>query len=143
MTSVQIIVLYACSLITLAKISKTIHHHLRQGIPNNMKWIHKMSSCLLKKKKLDLIVYLMELLKPDFHFDEIAIMIHARMYQLHIGVVLKDHYWSTHHEQTMEHFKQSDIILTYFGNLIFKDTVVHKITSETYHCLTTLNSLHF
>ena len=44
--------------------------------------------------------------------------------------VLKDHYWSTHCEQTMEHFKQSDIILAYFGNLIFKDTVVHKITPE-------------
>ena len=108
----------------------TIHDHLRQWIPNNMKWIHKMSSCLLKKKKLDLIIYLTELLKPDFHFDEIAIMIYVRMYQLHIGGVLKDCYWSTHHEQTIEHFKQSDIILTYFGNLVFKDMIVHKITPE-------------
>ena len=53
------------------------------------------------------------------------------MYQLHIGVILNDKYWSMHSVQNMENFETSDIILAYFGNLNFKDTVKHKITSET------------
>ena len=60
-----------------------------------------MSSQLLNKKQLDVMVYLQNLLSVQFKFDEIALIIYARMYQLHIGVILKDHYWLTHSQQTL------------------------------------------
>ena len=65
------------------------------------------------------MVYLQNLLSVQFKFDEIALIIYARMYQLHIGVILKDHYWLTHSWQTLQNFEESDIILAYFGQMNF------------------------
>ena len=64
-------------------------------------------------------------------FDEIALLIYARMYQIHIRIILCGKYWSTHRVQTMENFETSDIILGYFGHLNFKDTVKHRISIDT------------
>ena len=96
-----------------------------------MQWVCKVSNFLLKKKGLDLMVYLQYILREDFKFDEIAILIYSHMYQLHIGVILHDKYWSTHSVQNMETFETSDIILAYFGEINFKDMVKQAITSET------------
>ena len=54
------------------------------------------------------------------------------MYQIHTGVILRDNYWSTHSVHNMETFETLDIVLAYFGDLNFKDTVKHRITSETF-----------
>ena len=44
--------------------------------------------------------------------------------------MLKDKYWSTHGEQTMENFETSDIVLVYRGNLKFMDTAKYEITVD-------------
>ena len=76
------------------------------------------------------MVYLQNLLSVEFQYDEIALIIYVRMYQMHVGVILKDRYWLTHRQQTLQHFEESDIILAYFGKMNFKETVVHRITPE-------------
>ena len=67
-----------------------IHQHFIKWVPNHINWIRKMSSRLLNKKKLDVMVYLQNLLSVQFKFNEIALIMYARMYQLHVGVILKD-----------------------------------------------------
>ena len=39
-------------------------------------------------------------------------------------------YWSTQRDQMIENFENCDIILGFFGNLDFKDIVLHKIMAE-------------
>ena len=76
------------------------------------------------------MVYLQNLSSVQFQFDEITLIIYARMYQMHVGVILKDRYWLTHRQQTLQHFEESDIILAYIGKMNFKETVVHILTLE-------------
>ena len=92
-------------------------------------------------------MYLRYLVNDNFKFDEIALLIFARMYQLHVGIILDNKYWSTHRQQTMENFETSDIVLAYAGNLHFLDTVKHKITVDNIelppHILFSLNMSYF
>ena len=105
-------------------------------IPRNMQFMRQASGYLLKKKNLDLQPYLQYLINPQFKFDEIAILLFTRMYQIHVGVILKGRYWSTHRQQSIENFECSNIILVYYRDLNFKETVVRYITADTIELLT-------
>ena len=109
---------------------KGIHKDFMEWIPHNMQWVRQASGFILKKKKLDLVLYLRYLINENFKFDEIALLLYARMYQIHVGIILNNKYWSTHRQQTMENFQTSDIVLAYTGNLHFLDTVKHQITVD-------------
>ena len=111
-------------------IPEGIQNDFLSWIPSNMTFVRQACGYLLKKKNLHLTPYLQYLIQPRYKFDKIALLIFARMYQIHIGVILKDRYWSMHQNQSIENFESSDIILAYFGNLNFKDTVVKQISAD-------------
>ena len=55
---------------------------------HHMNWIHQASGYLLKKQKLDITEQLQLLLRTDFKFDELAILMYARMYQIHVRIIM-------------------------------------------------------
>ena len=111
-------------------------------VPQHMNWICQTSSYLLKKQKMHVTEYLQLLLRTDFKFDELAILLYAGMYQIHISIVMDTKYWSTQRDQTIENFENCDVILGFFGNLDFKDTVIHKITAENIVLPPIYNQMH-
>ena len=50
---------------------------LIQWVPVNIAWIHMISNELLTRRKIDLHIYLSELICPNFIYDEVAITIVA------------------------------------------------------------------
>ena len=49
---------------------------------------------------MDIMEHLQLLLQRDFKFDEPALLMYARMYQIHVGIIMDNKYWSTQNEQS-------------------------------------------
>ena len=107
-----------------------IRTNLVNWIPFNMEWIKQVSAFLLDKKGIKIMDYVQSMIRLDFVVDQIALLIIARMYNIHIGVILSKKFWCTHANQNIENFEKSDIILAYMGCMKFEETRHQKITSE-------------
>ena len=75
--------------------------------------------------------YVQSMIRLCFVVDQIALLIIAHMYNIHIGVILSKKFWCTHANQNIENFFiKSDIILAYIGCMKFEETRHQIITSE-------------
>ena len=57
--------------------TEDVHQMLIQWVPVNIAWIYIISNELLTRRKIDLDIYLSELIHPNFIYDEVAITIVA------------------------------------------------------------------
>ena len=83
-------------------------------------WIEQISSHLLGLKKRELDDYLAEFLKPEIPFDEIGILMFARMMHKHVAVYFNDLYWTTRidHDCT-----KCEVHLIYRGKSFYDNTI--------------------
>ena len=64
-------------------------------VPKHLDWIKAVGSRILQTKKLRVEDYANDITSGLVPFDELAILVVARMYHIHIGVVLRDRVWYT------------------------------------------------
>ena len=62
--------------------------HLTDWVPKHLDWIKAVGSRILQAKKLRVEDYANDITSGLVPFDELAILVVARMYHIHIGVVL-------------------------------------------------------
>ena len=93
---------------------------LTYWIPRNFDWVHKISKTLLSKKKEQLHDYLQFIITPNTILDEIGITLIARMYDIHVGAVIKERLWAT---QMIADINMCDVVLAFMGKLQFSYTV--------------------
>ena len=98
-----------------------IRKDLVKWIPLNINWIKQASTFLLDKKGINIMDYVQSMIRLDFVADQIALLVIACMYNIHIGVVLSKKYWCTYANQSIENFEKSHIILAYMGCMKFED----------------------
>ena len=72
-----------------------VFKHLTDWVPKHLDWIKSIGSKILNAKKLRVEDYAIDITSGLVPFDELAILVVARMYHIHIGIVLKDHVWYT------------------------------------------------
>ena len=65
-----------------------IRTNLVNWIPFNIEWIKQVSAFLLDKKGIKIMDYVQSMIRLDFVVDQIALLIIACMYNIHIGVIL-------------------------------------------------------
>ena len=93
---------------------------LTYWIPRNFDWVHKISKTLLSKRKEQLHDYLQFIISPNTILDEIGITPIVRMYNTHVGVVIKGRLWTT---QLIGDINMCDVVLAFLGKLQFSYTV--------------------
>ena len=64
-------------------------------VPKHLDWIKAVGSRILQAKKLHVEDYANDITSGLVPFDELVILVVARMYHIHIGVVLRDRVWYT------------------------------------------------
>ena len=91
-----------------------------------------ISKNILSKKKLNLDDYILTICTPGVPFDEIGLLMLCRMYHLKLCVLLENHFWCALNRSSVE---ASNIIIVFWGKLIFLDTIKHtgKYESQEYH----------
>ena len=77
--------------------------------------------------------YITALLQPNFVLDQVRIFLFARMYHIHIAIVLNDRFLCTNRDNDLQ---KCEIFLGYFGRMWFVDTRPIKWDRETLESLT-------
>ena len=79
-------------------------------------FLTEISSHILAQKKMPVSDYINYILSECQPFDEIAICCFARMYRIHIGIIMDDMYWTTQKDHDL---KKCDKILGFIGGIQF------------------------
>ena len=82
----------------------------------------------MKRKGITVEDYITALLQPNFVLDQVGIFIFARMYHIHIAIVLNDRFLCTNRDNDLQ---KCEIFLGYFGRMRFMDTRPLKWDPET------------
>ena len=72
-----------------------VFKHLTDWVPKHLDWIKAVGSRILQAKKIHVEDYANDITSGLVPFDELAILVVAQMYHIHIGVVLRDRVWYT------------------------------------------------
>ena len=72
-----------------------VFKHLTDWVPKHLDWIKAVGSRILQAKKLRVEDYANDITSGLVPFNELAILVVAQMYHIHIGVVLQDRVWYT------------------------------------------------
>ena len=65
-----------------------VFKHLMDWVPKHLDWIKAVGSRILQAKKIRVEDYANDITSGLVPFDELAILVVAQMYHIHIGVVL-------------------------------------------------------
>ena len=95
-------------------------------------WIEKVGAKIFKGKGITVDDYITALLQDNFVLDQVGIFIFARMYHIHIAVILCDHFLTTNKDNDLN---KCDIFLGYFGKMRFCDTRPIKFDDKTLESL--------
>ena len=98
----------------------TLREDLKVFINSNMDWLDKACSLLLSTRNIKLDQYVNQLVEPNFCFDEVAITIVCKMYDIHALILCKNTYWTT---RSHANYANCLVKLAYFGNSVFKELV--------------------
>ena len=90
--------------------------HMKGFIQNHYNWVHDVSIKFLADTCMSVDQYLKELVKPGFKFDEVALVIFARMYHRHIFILMNGRYWTTRRDHDLSKCR---FHLVFLGNLNF------------------------
>ena len=86
---------------------------------NHKRWMVDVGAEYLRRKGLTVTEYINTIICKNVPMDEFAILLLARMFHRHFGVVLRDYVWTTGIGITIE---DCTIVFAYTGDLQFMDT---------------------
>ena len=93
-----------------------IHEYLKKFFEEHFDFLTEISSHILAWKKMPVTDYINYILSECQPFDEIAICCFARMYHIHIRIIMDDMYWTTRKDHDL---KKCDKLLGFIGGLQF------------------------
>ena len=96
-----------------------VYKHLQNWVPGHLYWIQHVSREMLTETSLKVEEFANNIISPKVPMDELGLLIIARMYHTHFGVVLKDRVWYTTDDNSS---KCSKFLLVYQGRVSFSDT---------------------
>ena len=105
------------------------HHHganpdnvrkdLASFIPIHRAWICHVGNDYFMRRKNEPMQYLQELIREDFQYDLLAILISACMYHIHVKILSSKGCWVTNRRNLG---CLHEIVLVYIGGMTFEDT---------------------
>ena len=99
--------------------SDNVRKHLASFIPSHSAWICHVGNDYFMRRKIEPMQYLQELIREDFQYDLLAILIFARMYHIHVRILSSKGCWVTNGRNLgCSH----EIVLVYIGSMTFEDT---------------------
>ena len=108
------------------------HSYLKTFTGQRRDWIEKVGAKIFKGKGITVDDYISALLADNFVLDQVGIFIFARMYHIHIAVILCDQFLTTNKDNDLN---KCDIFLGYFGKMWFCDTRPIKFDDKTLESL--------
>ena len=96
-----------------------VRKHLASFIPSHSAWICHVGNDYFMRRKIEPMQYLQELIREDFHYDLLAILIFACMYHIHVKILSSKGCWVTN-RRNLGHLHE--IVLVYVGSMTFEDT---------------------
>ena len=97
-----------------------IYKHLTDWIPGHMNWIRDVGKDYLGEQGLRPEDFANNMISPKIPVDELGLLVIARMYHTHFGVILKDRIWTTTDDNSSKYCK---FFFMYQGGVSFIDTV--------------------
>ena len=88
-------------------------------IQSHRKWVKAITETVLSHKGSTVDNYIYFIHKPETPVDEIGLLIFARMYHLHMCIIMEDRYWTTQWEHDLD---RCTVLIAYRGALLFNDT---------------------
>ena len=82
-------------------------------------FVEKVGGYLTHRKGLDVEEYMYNVVLPSVPLDEIGILLYARMYKIHIAIILQGKYWTTNRDEALN---KATIYLIFCGHMQFFDT---------------------
>ena len=98
---------------------ENVRKYLAWFIPLHQAWIKHIGHNLFATRHIDPFEYMRQLISDDFIYDQLAILIFARMYHIQIKIVTSRGLWITGKRQPKGPF---DTVLAFFGQNVFHDT---------------------
>ena len=88
-------------------------------VPRHMPWIKDVGYYFFLCKKVEPMDYICNLVTENFQYDELAILVFARMYHIHVKIITAKGSWVTNRRKLgFPH----EIALVYVGGKTFLDT---------------------
>ena len=81
----------------------------------------------IDSRNIKLDQYVNQLVEPNFRFDEVAITIVCKMYNIHALILCKNTYWTT---RSHANYANCLVKLAYFGNGLYSRSWYLKLTSK-------------
>ena len=96
-----------------------MHGYLKKFMATHKCFIEAVGGKLICRKGLDVQDYMNSIVEPQAPFDEIGIVLLARMYKMHVCIFLEGKYFTTNHDEALN---KATMYLIYVGKNTFLDT---------------------
>ena len=96
-----------------------MHRCLTTWMEDHRYFVENIGGDLIWQKGQDIEDYLFNVVQPQVPLDEIALLLYAHMYKIHICVILEGKYWCTNQDKALN---RATIYLIYQGHMQFSDT---------------------
>ena len=93
--------------------------YLTDWMKSHQYFVERVGGYLIRRKGLTVEDYMYNVVQPHVPLDEIGILLYARMYKIHIAVILEGKYWTTNTDETLN---CTTLYLVYLGKMKFNDT---------------------
>ena len=99
--------------------SDKMHRCLRNWMQDHRYFVENVGGNLIRCKGLDVSDYMHNVVQPQMPLDEIGLLLYARMYKIHLCVILEGKYWCTNRDDALN---KATIHMIYKGHMMFDDT---------------------
>ena len=96
-----------------------LHAKFPEWIRSHQDCIEAIANPILFKKGSNVDDYIDFIAKPGTPVDEIGLLIFARIYHLHMCIIMEDRCWTTQHKHDLD---RCTVFIAYRGALLFNDT---------------------
>ena len=95
-----------------------LRENFKQFAVKNSDWITKVGIDVLRRSQLTTDQYIKNICNGTIPFDELAVLMTCRIYNVHCLILLKNSYWTTRPNSM---FHDSILRLAYCGDFVFKE----------------------
>ena len=93
--------------------------YLTDWMKSHRYFVERVGGYLIRRKGLTVEDYMYNVVQPHVPLDKIGILLYARMYKIHIAVILEGKYWTKNRDETLN---CATLYLVYLGKMQFYDT---------------------
>ena len=93
-----------------------VRKELVSYIVKHKEYAAQIGKIIWERKKMDFDGYVATIALDQTPFDEVAIILSAHMYHIHICILMQGKYWTTRRDHD---FKHCTLFLAYMGSLVF------------------------